>query len=49
LDVLRIPCFHAIQQTHAALMRDVAGDPGVIQLVGIQHSVMATASRGLSR
>jgi hypothetical protein len=31
LDALLIPCFHAIQQAHPALMRDVARNPGVIQ------------------
>jgi hypothetical protein len=30
LDRLLIPCFDVIQQAHAALMRDVAGNPGVV-------------------
>jgi hypothetical protein len=27
LDVFLIPAFHAIEQTHAALVRNPAGDP----------------------
>jgi hypothetical protein len=30
-DALLVPGFHAIQQAHAALMRDMARNPGVIQ------------------
>jgi hypothetical protein len=30
LDALLIPCLNVIQQAHAALMRDVARNPGVI-------------------
>jgi hypothetical protein len=41
-----------IQQAHAALMRDVAGDPTVIQVIRsglIQHGAIATSRRALSR
>ena len=46
LNALLIPGFYAIQQAHAALVRDMARNPGVIP---IQHSTMSTARRVLSR
>ena len=49
LDVLLIPCFDTMQQTHAVLMRDVAGNPHVIESGIIQHSAIATARRVRSR
>ena len=49
LDALPIPCFNVVQQAHAALMRDVPGNPSMVHLSLIQHSVMATARRVLSR
>ena len=49
LDALLIPCLDLIQQAHAALMRDVAGNPGVIESGLIQHGAIATARRVLSR